>query len=319
MSKKRQGSRTTPGKNNHPATQRSYILRSYVMCDLCNRRMFGKSRHQISYYACEPDPNEHRSQPWFPTHPKSLWIREEDLLTSVSYFFATCVFGPDRRTHLNTALEAARHAVDGPAERVARERDALGQAIAAIEQRQNRLIQALAEGMGGIAQDEGPDPDDERAFRDGIRKEHTTLGAQRKALSEQMARLETPGPVAKPDNAALLDALPYLKVDLTRVPEEKQRQLYDAFGLEVRYSRPREELALRVTIPGHMVDALARITRGLDMGNKKSGARTEVLTPDHGTRARKSRHTARSRSHVVGAPGRIRTCAHGSGGRCSIP
>ena len=25
------------------------------------------------------------------------------------------------------------------------------------------------------------------------------------------------------------------------------------------------------------------------------------------------------RSHISGAPGRIRTCAHGSGGRCSIP
>jgi hypothetical protein len=26
-----------------------------------------------------------------------------------------------------------------------------------------------------------------------------------------------------------------------------------------------------------------------------------------------------TRSHVVSAPSRIRTCAHGSGGRCSIP
>lgn len=121
------------------------------------------------------------------------------------------------------------------------------------------------------------------------------------------------------DNEALLDALPYLDVDLTRVPEEKQRQLYEAFGLEVRYSRAREELGLRVTIPGHAIDALASITRGLDAGNKETGASIEVLAPDHGTRVLKTGRNSRSYSPFLGAPGRIRTCAHGSGGRCSIP
>jgi hypothetical protein len=37
-----------------------------------------------------------------------------------------------------------------------------------------------------------------------------------------------------------------------------------------------------------MGDALASITRGLEPGKKKSGARTEVLTPDLGTRDAKS-------------------------------
>lgn len=319
MSKKRQGSRTTPGKNSHPETGRSYVLRSYVTCTLCDRKMFGKMRHQISYYACELDPNEHRGRPWFASHPKSLWIREEILLKSISDFFATRVFGPDRRTHLQAQLEFAQLSVDGPAERITRERDALNQAIAAIEHRRHRLIQALADGTNNFESDDATGADYEREFRDGIRKEHALLGAQCKALSEQLTRLEIPEAVAKSDNAALLDALPYLNIDITLLPEEKQRELYEAFGLEVRYSRPGEQLTLRVTIPGHVVDALASITRGLDVGNKKSGARTEVLAPDHGTRVAKPGHNARSRSHVLGAPGRIRTCAHGSGGRCSIP
>ncbi len=94
VARKRQGSRTAHGPNSHPATRRSYALRSYVICEICGRRTFGKNRHQISYYACQVDPNEHRDRPWFREHPKSLWVREEFLITPVSRFFATHVFGP---------------------------------------------------------------------------------------------------------------------------------------------------------------------------------------------------------------------------------
>lgn len=313
VARKRQGSRTTHGPNSHPATRRSYVLRSYVICEICDRRMFGKNRHKISYYACQVDPNEHRDRPWFRDHPKSLWVREEFLITPVSRFFATHVFGPDRRTHLKAALEAARVA-DGAGDRTGKERAALEQAIKAIGERQARLIRTLADGRPD------PDPDQEKEFRDAIRREHATLGRQRTELAEQLARLEAPKQAAHPaDSAALLDAIPRLNIDLALVPEELQRRLYNAFGLEVRYSRPREEVTLRVTIPGHLLDGLVAVTRELDPWNKESGARTEVLAPDHGTRDGQSRQNRRIHSHSLGAPGRIRTCAHGSGGRCSIP
>ncbi|MGC0400536.1 hypothetical protein RKD27_003180 [Streptomyces sp. SAI-126] len=205
--------------------------------------MFGKTRHQISYYACQPDPNEHRDQPWFPDHPKSLWVREEILITCVSRFFATRIFGPDRRGHLTAAFEAARSA-DGSGDRIAKERAALERAITAIGQCQARLIRTLADGFGGDEAADDFDPDQEKQFRDAIRREHATLGAQRQQLAERLAHLQSPKQVAQPaDSAALLDALPHLDVDLTLVPEEIQRRLYNAFGLEVRYSRPREELS----------------------------------------------------------------------------
>jgi hypothetical protein len=105
---KRRVSRSTQGPNRHPATKRAYILRSYVSCDVCGRRMFGKTCHQILYVACQLDPNEHRDLPWFPGHPKSLWLRKEILLAAISRFFATRLFGPDRRSHLAKALEAAQ-------------------------------------------------------------------------------------------------------------------------------------------------------------------------------------------------------------------
>jgi len=302
VGRQRRGSRTTHGANAHPATKRSYILRSYVYCDICDRRMFGKTRHQIPYFTCQLDPNEHRDRPWFPSHPKSLWIREEILLASVSRFFATRIFGPDRRSLLTAALEAARSA-DDTGDRIAKERAALERAITAIGQRQARLIRTLADGFGDDEADD-LDPDQEKEFRDAIRQEHATLGARREQLAEQLARLQSPKQAADPaDTTALLDALPHLDVDLALVPEEIQRRLYNAFGLEVRYSRPREELTLRVMIPGCLLDGLVSVTRELDPWNKKSGARTEVLAPDHGTQGGQSRQNRHVRSHFSSAPG----------------
>lgn len=52
----RQGSRQPAGLNTHPDTKRSYMLRSYVLCAICQRRMFGKTRHGHAYFACQPDP-----------------------------------------------------------------------------------------------------------------------------------------------------------------------------------------------------------------------------------------------------------------------
>lgn len=279
--------------------------------------MFGKTRHRVPYYACEVDPNEHRERSWFPAHPKSLWIREETLLESVSDFFTTCVFGPNRRVHLDAALRASqpRDASD----RISNERHALEQAISAIDRRQDRLIQTLAEGIGGDGPGEGLDPELEKAFRDGIRKEHAHLGRQRKALSEQLGRMDAPEPSGRVGDAALLDALPMLNVDVRRLPEEKQRQLYEAFGLEVRYSRPREDVSLRVTIAGHLVHELRDVADGLQTGHPKSNSSVEAGSHGYSTQSGKSGYDAPFRSHVLGAPGRIRTCAHGSGGRCSIP
>lgn len=112
--KKRQGSRSSPGPNCHPSTKRSYVLRSYVRCDLCDHRMYGKTRHRIPYYACEPDPRLHRAETWFPTHPASLWVREEILPSHVSRFFTTRIFGPDRRSHLGRTLAAAQKETGRP-------------------------------------------------------------------------------------------------------------------------------------------------------------------------------------------------------------
>ena len=51
----RQGSRNAAGANlAHLDTKRAYLLRSFVFCEMCGRRMFDKSRRRIAYMACQP-------------------------------------------------------------------------------------------------------------------------------------------------------------------------------------------------------------------------------------------------------------------------
>src|SRR5205814_517216 len=73
MARLRQGSRRGAGPNAaHRQTQRSYLLRSYVVCDLCGRRMCGKTRVrgecETVYYACITNPEHHQEKPWYAQH-----------------------------------------------------------------------------------------------------------------------------------------------------------------------------------------------------------------------------------------------------------
>lgn len=64
----RERSRNDPGLNRHPQTKRSCLLRSYVVCAQCQRRMCGKTRRAYAYFlrlsaVAEPWP---RRRPAFP-------------------------------------------------------------------------------------------------------------------------------------------------------------------------------------------------------------------------------------------------------------
>ncbi|MDN3356819.1 recombinase family protein [Actinomadura sp. DC4] len=62
VAKYRQGSRTGAGINDHPQAKRSYRLRSYVICDFCDRRMFGKTRRDVAFLACQPQRQHHKGR-----------------------------------------------------------------------------------------------------------------------------------------------------------------------------------------------------------------------------------------------------------------
>lgn len=90
IARRRQGSRSGSAASSHPATKRSYVLRTYVNCWHCRRRMRGKTRRcDYHYYACEPKPGRDGTRDWYAEHPRSIWVREDHLIEAVHEFFAT--------------------------------------------------------------------------------------------------------------------------------------------------------------------------------------------------------------------------------------
>ena len=106
VAKKEQRSRDGAGANvKHPDTKRTYLLRSFVLCDLCGHRMHGKTRRQIAYYACQPSQNLGRgADRAFSEHPVSIWVREEFLVEGILGFFSERIFGMNRRELLEADL-----------------------------------------------------------------------------------------------------------------------------------------------------------------------------------------------------------------------
>ena len=295
-SRHRQGSRTSAGANRHPLTARTYQLRAYVFCDLCGRRMFGKTRRQHAYYACQPDTRHHDGRTdWYDGHPASLWVREDFLLDLVHAFFADRVFGPARHDLLRAQLTQHASAVTRSADAaVTAQRKQLGKLIADLKRRRDNLIAEIED------QPSTGDPDADRAYRQSIQHRFAELTTEHRGRTQELARLAAAIPPQPASDPELLEQIPGLPVALNRVPEPLQRRLYDAFQLHIRYNRPRHETVIRVTIRASTLPTLTQVISQVT----SNPSTQEAADEDGGVR-----------SHVLGAPGRIRTCAHGSGGR----
>src|SRR5204862_164809 len=66
------------------STHRTYVLRSYLGCDLCDRRFWGATCRGHTYCLCRP-PKDYVPE----GHPQSIWVREDSLLKGVTEFFET--------------------------------------------------------------------------------------------------------------------------------------------------------------------------------------------------------------------------------------
>ena len=175
----------------------AYVLRSYVFCAGCGRRMFGKTRRDTAYYACQP-PSGSRPE----GHPASGWVREDRLLDRLSEFFVERVFGRHRRAYLKQALSRAQQ--DNAREHQARV-DAAHRALKELETRRTRLVRQL---------EHTDDPDGE-LIRD-ITARAAELASQRDAKRAELTELENTA--AERSEPGLLDTLPTGTPDLTAAP-----------------------------------------------------------------------------------------------------
>lgn len=86
------------------ATQRTYLLRSLIVCGLCNRRMQGSWNNGRAHYRCKAS-----SQAGTETmigHPRAVYVREDEVLAPLDRWLASA-FDPDRIDDTAAALGAA--------------------------------------------------------------------------------------------------------------------------------------------------------------------------------------------------------------------
>lgn len=97
----RERSRNGSGLNVHPYTKHSYVMRSYVRCAQCERRMAGRMRDTRAYMVCQPSTNHGKdAERLFPGHAPTVYVRQDNLLDGVVEFLAT---GCSARTASSTS------------------------------------------------------------------------------------------------------------------------------------------------------------------------------------------------------------------------
>ncbi len=275
----RSTSRSGSASNSHPQTRRTYLLRSFVHCVPCDRRMFGQTetrrKAQDAYYACQPDRNHRGREDRFPGHPKVVRVREDILLDAVYDLFQRRVFGELRHELLVADLPRSAHQAEGEWESRCR---ALKRSITEITKKQDRLI----------AQIEDIDADAEFSRR--LRIRFGELEAERRAKAQELADLEANRP-GRDHQVALLDRIPVLQTRLADLPEALQRELFSAFRLEIRYDAGTGTALIRITLDGDTIGEVAAMAEQLPGNENRHLLNASACVED-----------------LVRAPGRIRTC-----------
>jgi hypothetical protein len=241
----KRGSRDGNTANAHPETRRTYVLRGMVFC-ACGRRMFGNHRQTRAYYLCWPRNNNRGRPDKYAGHPKAVYVREDAVLDAVARFFADRVFGTDRRVLLAADLAG----VDDRATRERQtERERLQRILADIARRQNSIMRQAQDG----------DPDD--PFTKALRGSYNDLDAEKTATLAAIAGLDAadetePGRPGIQDTA-LLDALPYLALNLADAPEPLLRKLFEITQLAVRMHDDGDRATVIIRLPADQLPDIA--------------------------------------------------------------
>jgi site-specific DNA recombinase len=261
-------SRDGTAANTHPATRRTYVLRSRVRCRSCKRRMSGITRtatrywadgpdYLNTYYTCHHNPDDPRhTTP--DTHPRTISVREDHLLPAIHQFFAQRVFGPDRAALLAADLPAS--AADDQARRD-RQAAALHRRLRQIDAAEN----AHAREIETLAHLDDPHAPAVTALRSRVLARFTELEDERTAINTQLADLAKTD--TGPGDAALLDALPQLGDLLADASARLQQQLYEAFDLQALYKKNMHQVTMHVTITDSTPRAVAAIIKDAEGGH----------------------------------------------------
>jgi site-specific DNA recombinase len=248
-------SRDDPGLASHPAARRSYVLRSRCRCRDCKRRMRGTLTRPYPghpgyvYYTCPHNPASPRHTAQAPDHPRTVKVREDDLLAVIRQFFATHVFGPDRAAMLAARLPAT--AAEDTARRE-QETARLHRRLRKIDAAENAHAREI-ENLASLPQNSPAIT----ALRSRIIERFGELEAERTQINDRLAALDQA--TGQDNDPALLDLLPMLGDALPGLPASIQARLFAAFGLELIYNKQDHQVTIYATITPSTPAALAGI------------------------------------------------------------
>lgn len=121
------------------------------------------------------------------------------------------------------------------------------------------------------------DDDIDSQWRTSLQRRFAEIATERRTASQRLGALDKQEHSQGSGNPALLDLLPQGAIDLTLLSEEEQRELYDAFHLQVRYDRTKHQVTLRVTI---YAEALGGLSERIQAAEKRTSlARSKTTKP----------------------------------------
>lgn len=295
----RQGSRMN-GRNSHPDTHRTYVLRYFVHHKQCNKRMFGKTRKGNGYYTCQPKLDLVGKPEEYADHPRSVYVREDALLECLEKFFNERVLGPDRTTLLRHQL---RGQSSSKGTEIAQRITAIEKTVAEITRRQDNILDER-ESRPITSGDDLAD-----AWAERLRRRYAELEQQRRTKNDELKTLREQAARQQPDEPALLEDLPRLALHLTRAPDVLQRDLYEAFGIKIVYDHTTKHVTIYATLTAETLPAAVTAVGTLSPATPTEPA--PVPPPARGgggTGQPGTTWATTTVAHVLRAPGRNRTC-----------
>jgi hypothetical protein len=199
---------------------------------------------EYTYYACPP--SHHRD----PDHPKTLSIREEDLIEIIRIFLNDHVLGPERAQWLQQQIPATaaedtrrRHASTTRLQQRLRQIDAAEDAHA-------REIEALSHATAT--------PAAITALRTRLIARFTELEDERAAITTQLDALTDDA--GQDQHPELLDQLPVITQRLgADTPLAYEQGLFDALGIQLLYRHHLGQVTIFAAITDATPDAIAAL------------------------------------------------------------
>lgn len=248
----------------------------------CGRRMYGNHRHHSADYMCHPMSNNRGRPDKYAGHEKAAYLREDAVLDAVSAFYADRVFGPHRRDLLAADLATVDDRETGQREA---ERERLQRTLADLAHRQHNVMRQ--------AQD--CEPDD--PFAQGLRQTYNDLETQRRAALADLDAINQATPARLTgDDADLLDALPYLTVNLAQAPEPLLRNLFEITNLAIQLHHGSDHATISIRLPADDLPHITHTAERITMPAQPPPGHTDTLAGADAARA-----PGRDRTDTCGA------------------